>query len=228
MATENDGVINLRRSIGNLNDNVVLMPPYRFHGSAGHHVISQRCGQNFHVTPRPAVHCFPLGAIAKLEQAVGRPVLVRTPRRLDLTAAGRELLGHARRLLAQHDEAVQAMQREAIRGHLSVGVPEDYAVPYLAPVLREFARRHAGVELTLVCQQSTVLIPRVLHGEKDYRVPVTQGLEFYNTLRLKGVPTRLVYFPDENHWILKPQNSRLWHREVFAWLEKYIGHGPTQ
>ena len=67
----------------------------------------------------------------------------------------------------------------------------------------------------------------VMHGEKDFRVPVTQGLEFYNTLRLKGVPTRLVYFPDENHWISKPQNSRLWHREFFAWVEKYIGSGPT-
>jgi dipeptidyl aminopeptidase/acylaminoacyl peptidase len=68
----------------------------------------------------------------------------------------------------------------------------------------------------------------VTHGEKDFRVPVTQGLEFYSTLRLKGVPTRLVYFPDENHWILKPQNARLWYREVFAWLDKYAGHGPTK
>ncbi len=66
----------------------------------------------------------------------------------------------------------------------------------------------------------------VIHGERDYRVPVTQGFEYYNTLRQKGVPTRLVYFPDENHWVLKPQNSLLWHREVFAWLGKYIGHGP--
>jgi dipeptidyl aminopeptidase/acylaminoacyl peptidase len=68
----------------------------------------------------------------------------------------------------------------------------------------------------------------VMHGEKDYRVPVTQGFEYYNTLRIKGVPTRLVYFPDENHWILKPQNARLWHREFFAWVEKYIGSGPTK
>ncbi len=67
----------------------------------------------------------------------------------------------------------------------------------------------------------------VLHGEKDYRVPVTQGFEYYNTLRQKGVPTRLVYFPDENHWVLKPQNALVWHREVFAWLERYIGRGPT-
>ena len=67
----------------------------------------------------------------------------------------------------------------------------------------------------------------VMHGEKDYRVPITQGFEFYNTLRLKGVPTRLVYFPDENHWILSPQNARLWHREFFAWLEKHVGATPT-
>jgi dipeptidyl aminopeptidase/acylaminoacyl peptidase len=68
----------------------------------------------------------------------------------------------------------------------------------------------------------------VVHGEKDFRVPVTQGLEYYNTLRQKGVPTRLLYFPDENHWVLKPQNALLWHREVFAWLEKYVGKGPSK
>jgi dipeptidyl aminopeptidase/acylaminoacyl peptidase len=68
----------------------------------------------------------------------------------------------------------------------------------------------------------------VMHGEKDYRVPVTQGFEYYNTLRIKGVPTRLVYFPDENHWIMRPQNARLWHREFFAWLEKHVGSGPTK
>lgn len=68
----------------------------------------------------------------------------------------------------------------------------------------------------------------VMHGEKDYRVPVTQGLEYYSTLRIKGVPSRLVYFPDENHWVMRPQNSRLWHQEFFAWLEKYVGHGPSK
>jgi dipeptidyl aminopeptidase/acylaminoacyl peptidase len=68
----------------------------------------------------------------------------------------------------------------------------------------------------------------VLHGEKDFRVPVTQGLAYYNTLRQKGVPARLVYFPDENHWVLKAQNSLVWHREVFGWLDRYIGHGPTK
>lgn len=68
----------------------------------------------------------------------------------------------------------------------------------------------------------------VIHGEKDFRVPITQGIEYYNTLRQKGVPTRFLYFPDENHWVLKPQNALLWHKEVFAWLSKYIGNGPTK
>ncbi len=67
----------------------------------------------------------------------------------------------------------------------------------------------------------------ILHGEKDYRVPVTQGIELYGVLTAKGVPARIVLFPDENHWIMKPQSSRLWHQEFFAWVEKYIGCGPT-
>ncbi|MDH5286101.1 MAG: S9 family peptidase [Betaproteobacteria bacterium] len=63
----------------------------------------------------------------------------------------------------------------------------------------------------------------VVHGEQDFRVPATQALQYYDTLKAKDVPARLVYFPDENHWILKPQNSRLWYREFFAWLERWDG-----
>jgi dipeptidyl aminopeptidase/acylaminoacyl peptidase len=63
----------------------------------------------------------------------------------------------------------------------------------------------------------------VVHGEKDYRVPVSQGLECYGVLKAKGVPARLVYFPDENHWVLKPANSLLWYREVLGWLERWLG-----
>jgi dipeptidyl aminopeptidase/acylaminoacyl peptidase len=63
----------------------------------------------------------------------------------------------------------------------------------------------------------------VIHGERDYRVPVGQGLECYGMLKAKGVPSRLVYFPDENHWVLKPRNSQLWYREVLGWLERWLG-----
>ncbi|HZZ93867.1 MAG TPA: S9 family peptidase [Usitatibacter sp.] len=61
----------------------------------------------------------------------------------------------------------------------------------------------------------------VMHGLLDYRVPDTQGLAYYNTLKAKDIPARLVFFPDENHWILKPQNSRLWYGEFFAWLARF-------
>jgi dipeptidyl aminopeptidase/acylaminoacyl peptidase len=68
----------------------------------------------------------------------------------------------------------------------------------------------------------------VIHGELDYRVPATQALQYYNTLRARNVPARLVYFPDENHWILKPQNSRLWYREFFSWVRRYAPPGPAR
>jgi dipeptidyl aminopeptidase/acylaminoacyl peptidase len=68
----------------------------------------------------------------------------------------------------------------------------------------------------------------VIHGEQDYRVPATQGLQYYNSLHAKKVPARLVWFPDENHWILKPQNSRLWYGEFFAWVEKYARAGAAR
>ncbi len=62
----------------------------------------------------------------------------------------------------------------------------------------------------------------VIHGELDFRVPYTQGLEFYTALQRQGVPSRLVVFPDEGHWILKPQNSAFWYNEVLEWLKKYL------
>ncbi|MGE5095959.1 MAG: prolyl oligopeptidase family serine peptidase [Betaproteobacteria bacterium] len=65
----------------------------------------------------------------------------------------------------------------------------------------------------------------VIHGNNDYRVPDTNGLAYYNTLQSRGVPARLVWFPDENHWVLKPRNSRLWYREVFDWL---AAHDPAR
>ena len=61
----------------------------------------------------------------------------------------------------------------------------------------------------------------VMHGLLDYRVPDAQGLAYYNTLKAREIPARLVFFPDENHWILKPQNSRLWYREFFDWLRRF-------
>ena len=62
----------------------------------------------------------------------------------------------------------------------------------------------------------------VVHGAHDYRVVDTQGLSTFTALRRLGVPARLLYYPDENHWVLKPQNSIQWHEEVMDWLTKWI------
>lgn len=62
----------------------------------------------------------------------------------------------------------------------------------------------------------------VLHGERDFRVPVTQGLELYGVLTAKGVPARLVAFPDENHWVLKGANAKVWYGEVLGWLARWM------
>ena len=61
----------------------------------------------------------------------------------------------------------------------------------------------------------------VIHGGMDYRVPVDQGYAAYNCAQMMGVPSRLLVFPDENHWILKPQNAMMWHREYFRWLDQW-------
>jgi dipeptidyl aminopeptidase/acylaminoacyl peptidase len=62
----------------------------------------------------------------------------------------------------------------------------------------------------------------VIAGEKDYRVPYTQSLEFFNTLQRQGVPSKLLIFPDEGHWVLKPQNSQLWYKTFLDWLATYV------
>ncbi len=62
----------------------------------------------------------------------------------------------------------------------------------------------------------------VTHGEHDYRILASQGMSAFNAAKLRGIPAEMVIFPDENHWILKPQNSILWHRIFFRWLDKWL------
>jgi dipeptidyl aminopeptidase/acylaminoacyl peptidase len=62
----------------------------------------------------------------------------------------------------------------------------------------------------------------VIAGENDYRVPYTQSLEFFNTLQRQGVPSKLLIFPDEGHWVLKPQNAQLWYKTFLDWLATYV------
>ena len=62
----------------------------------------------------------------------------------------------------------------------------------------------------------------VIHGERDLRVPISEALRLWTDLRRHGVPARFLYFPDENHWVLKPQNARLWYETVTAFLDEHV------
>ena len=62
----------------------------------------------------------------------------------------------------------------------------------------------------------------VIQGGKDYRVPIGQGLEAFNAAQLKGIKSKLLFFPEENHWVLSIQNALIWQKEFFKWLEETL------
>ena len=63
----------------------------------------------------------------------------------------------------------------------------------------------------------------VIHGQRDYRLDVSEGFQLFTTLQMEGVPSEMLYFPDEGHWVLKPQNSELWYKTVNEWVDRWIG-----
>lgn len=62
----------------------------------------------------------------------------------------------------------------------------------------------------------------VITGEQDFRVPYTQSLELFTALQLQKVPSKLLVFPDEGHWVLKPQNSLLWYKTFLDWFDSWV------
>ncbi|HEY2615304.1 MAG TPA: S9 family peptidase [Chthoniobacterales bacterium] len=67
----------------------------------------------------------------------------------------------------------------------------------------------------------------VVHGQLDFRLDVSEGFQLFTTLQRLGVPSKMLYFPDEGHWVLKPQNSRLWYKTVNDWVDQWCGAGVT-
>ncbi|HJS25360.1 MAG TPA: S9 family peptidase [Pyrinomonadaceae bacterium] len=62
----------------------------------------------------------------------------------------------------------------------------------------------------------------IIHGELDYRVPIGEGMQLFTAVQRKGIDSKMLIFPDEGHWVLKPQNSQLWYHTVLDWLDKYL------
>lgn len=81
-------------------------------------------------------------------------------------------------------------------------------------------RHYAHSPSSMVTKWHTPIL--CMHGMMDYRIPYEQGMAAFNAAQMMGVPSRLVIFPEENHWILQPQNSLYWHREFYGWLERWM------
>ena len=81
-------------------------------------------------------------------------------------------------------------------------------------------RTFANSPHKLVANWDTPIL--VIHGERDYRILAGQGMAAFNAAKLRGIPAELLIYPDENHWILRPQNALLWQRTYFDWLDKYL------
>ena len=86
-----------------------------------------------------------------------------------------------------------------------------------------YADPHRYVEQSPSAAIGVIRTPMlVIHGELDHRVPISEGLQLWTDLQLHGVESKFLYFPDENHWVLKPQNSRLWYATVLAFLDHHV------
>jgi dipeptidyl aminopeptidase/acylaminoacyl peptidase len=94
----------------------------------------------------------------------------------------------------------------------------DIGGPYWLPENKEYYAKNSPHNL--VANWNTPML--VIHGGKDFRVPETEGMQAFQVLQLKGIPSKFLYFPDEGHWVRKPQNSILWQREFFSWLDTYL------
>ncbi len=94
----------------------------------------------------------------------------------------------------------------------------DQGGPYWLPENKELYAKNSPHHM--VDKWNTPML--VIHGGKDFRVPESEGMQAFQVLQLKNIPSKYLYFPDEGHWITKPQNGVLWYREYFDWLDSYL------
>ena len=103
-------------------------------------------------------------------------------------------------------------------------VNRDLGGPYWDKTNKVAQKTYASSPHLFVDKWDTPIL--CIHGEKDYRILASQGMAAFNAAKLKGVPAELLIFPDENHWVLQPQNGILWQRTYFNWLNKWLK--PTE
>ncbi|NWJ25987.1 LysR family transcriptional regulator [Rhizobium sp. Td3] len=144
--------------------------------------------------------------LKKLEDCVGHTLLDRGPRTLSLTPAGIDLLSYARQLTELHGRAQLAMRGATISGKVSIGVPDDYISSHFALMLRSLATRFTDVEITVVCEPSSSLLPRIDRGDLDVAL-VTRDTA------ARGEPDRGRFlFHEPLVWVASDQHEA-WRRD---------------
>jgi dipeptidyl aminopeptidase/acylaminoacyl peptidase len=138
--------------------------------------------------------------------------------------AGGSYGGYMANWVAGHTERFRAIVTHAslwdlrpFHGTTDTGVDWEHEMgdPYSQPELYDMQSPAAHI--------GSIKTPMlVIHGERDFRVPLSEALMLWTDLKRHGVPARFLYFPDENHWILKPNNSRLWYETVLAFLDEHV------
>lgn len=96
----------------------------------------------------------------------------------------------------------------------------DFGGPYWDKNNKVAQRTYANSPHKLVDKWDTPIM--IIEGENDFRIPYTEGLQAFNAAQLRGIPSKLLVFPNETHFVSKPQDSVIWQREFFAWLDKYL------
>jgi dipeptidyl aminopeptidase/acylaminoacyl peptidase len=127
------------------------------------------------------------------------------------------ILGHTNRFkcIVSHDGMFNAESAWGTTEELWFNEWEFKGTPYTN---REMNRKWSPHEFAANFKTPTL----VIHGQKDYRLDVSQGFDLFTTLQRLGVPSKMLYFPDEGHWVLKPQNSQLWYKTVNAWVDQWV------
>ncbi len=165
-------------------------------------------------------------AMAALDAALARPDLDATR----TAAMGGSFGGYMANWIAGSTDRFRAIVTHAslweLRGfHGTTDHGPSWETEFGDPYL-DASRYEAASPHRLVARIRTPML--VIHGELDHRVPISEALQLWTDLQRHGVPSRFLYFPDENHWILKPQNARLWYETVLAFLDEQLLERPWQ
>ena len=154
----------------------------------------------------------------RLEERVGRPILVRDGRASRLTDDGERLLDYARRIVKLNVEALAAFSDGELRGRVRLGVPDDYADRFLPEIMARFSRAYPGVELTVVCEPSTQLAQRIEMDELDLAIITTtetsRSAEIFREERLFWVTSSRHPTHEENPLPLALGATTCWWRRT--------------